>query len=102
MDIDIQRHGRITEATVSWEPEPSLLPLKGHGTSRVSKADVYLAEIGENIAVGRAIQDLGRQVEAIGNAQCVTKAEYARVTHLIDRRAEARGVAEMIKRHGNG
>jgi hypothetical protein len=83
MGIKIQSHGRIIDATVTTSAAPATQGIEGHGTARCSKTDVYLAEIGETIAVGRAYQDLGRKIVAIGNAQCVTKAEYKRVSHLI-------------------
>lgn len=85
---DIQQHGSITEVTVTWEPA-GMLGFKGHGSSRCSKNDVYLAEIGETIALGRAIQDLGRKVEMLGHSQCVTKDEFRRANHLLERRRAA-------------
>jgi hypothetical protein len=99
MEIKTVRHGRITEATVTAEffDQVRMEGVVGRGTAFRSKNDVRLDEIGETIAIGRAIQDFGRQVEARGHAQCVTKDEYARVQALIDKRTAARiasGVAE--------
>jgi hypothetical protein len=90
MVIDTERHGRVTSVTVTWVPDQDTIGFKGYGSSLRSKGDVELAEIGETIALGRAIQDLGRQVEASGHSQCVSKSEYARVMHLIVRRVNAR------------
>lgn len=83
--INVQRHGSITEVTAAWGEG-----LSGSGSSRCSKHDVFLAEIGETIALGRAVADLGRKIELFGHAQCVTKDEFCRVNHLLERRKAAR------------
>jgi hypothetical protein len=87
MGVQVARHGRITEVEVTWSGAPSAAGLTGHGTAFRSKNDVRLDEIGDTIAIGRALQDLGYQIECSGHAQCVTKDEYARVKHLVDRRS---------------
>jgi hypothetical protein len=99
MDIKMARRGRVTEATVAWLSDD--MHLEGHGSTLRSKNDVNLDTVGVTIALGRALQDLGRKIEANGHAQCVTKEEYARVMHLEDQRAEERAIKAVIKRHGN-
>jgi hypothetical protein len=96
MKVTIERHGRITEATVYLDvdvatykrPADATQPgyLLGHGSTLRSKDDVADPYVGETIAVGRAFQDLGRKVEAIGHAGCVTKDEFERVNDLLVRR----------------
>jgi len=82
MDVHIEHHGRVTEAEVSH------FGFTGHGSALRSKNDVNLDEIGGTIATGRAMQDLGRQIEMSGHVQCVTKEEYGRVMSLINRRLD--------------
>lgn len=57
----------------------------GRGVARTSPGDVFDPEVGRIIALGRAIQDFGRQVEADGEAAVVSKAEFARVVDHIRR-----------------
>ena len=85
MDYLVKRHGRMTEVTVSPDPSSNLDHFEGYGQSLRSKADVASAKIGETIALGRALQDLGRQIEQSGHAQCVTKDEMARVKRIMQR-----------------
>ena len=99
IDVDVQRHGRVTETTVTWNTVSVIGPI-GHGSALRSKCDVELAEIGEIIALGRAIQDLGKKIEASGHALCVTKDEYERVMRLADAREDERAVKAAVTRHG--
>jgi hypothetical protein len=71
----------------------------GHGSALRSKNDVRLDEIGETIALGRAFQSLGRQIEASGHAQCVTKEEYQRVANLMEQRppSASRALREFVR-----
>src|ERR1035437_3370254 len=83
------RRGRVTEVTMFVGADQAGLPgfyFNGHGSALRSKNDVRLDEIGETIALGRAFQDLGQQIEAIGHSKCVTKEEYQRVALLQYRR----------------
>src|ERR1035437_612734 len=98
LGIRYEHRGRVTEAYVRWEPAGHL-GFCGHGSALRSKKDVAFSDVGDNIALGRAIQDLGIQVEMIGHAQCVTKDEYARVTHLMERRPPSASMAlrEMVE-----
>lgn len=78
------RIGNETFVTVAPDTE-SLLGdsnISGYGTSRCMAADVYDAEIGEGIALGRAIQDFGRQVEQAFLQRVVTAEEFGRVMAL--------------------
>jgi len=92
------RDGRITEAEVTWSGHPSAMGFVGRGKAFRFKNDVRLDEIGDTIAVGRALQDLGLWIEAHGHAQCVTKDEYARVMSLVDNRDAARLAAPEKKK----
>lgn len=78
------RIGNETFVTVAPD-EDSLLGdtgLIGHGVARCNVTDIYDAEIGEGIALGRAIQDFGHQVEAAFNSRTVTVEEFHRVMAL--------------------
>ena len=74
--------GRITTVTVTKDG------FTGLGRATCSKTDVYSAEIGEQIALGRALIDLGLAVEVAGNARTVTKDELRRV-RAIEREGSA-------------
>lgn len=78
------RIGNDTFVTVAADAESLLgdTQISGHGTSRCMASDVYDAEIGEGIALGRAIQDFGRQVEQAFLARVVTTEEFHRVMAL--------------------
>jgi Domain of unknown function (DUF1876) len=107
MNIHFARHGRITEATVWADPDgiAHTVGIVGQGTATRSKNDIRLDEIGETIALGRAIQDFGRQVEMRGHAACVTKEEYDRVNALIDKRDQAiitEGITKSLRRSLKG
>ena len=85
LDIRYERHGRVTEAYVKLSP-PTHPGFYGHGSALRSKKDVEFHDVGDNVALGRAFQDLGQQIEAIGQSKCVTKDEYGRVALLQYRR----------------
>ena len=96
------RRGRVTEVAVYVGADQAGLPgfyFQGHGSALRSKNDVRLDGIGETIALGRALQDFGRQIEASGHAQCVTKDEYQRVTNLMEQRppSASRAMREFVR-----
>lgn len=57
--------------------------LTGEGTAKCRKEDVFSASIGETIALGRAVEALGRQMTERGTAAVVTNDELVRVTNLL-------------------
>lgn len=84
--------GRVTHVAVAADEDSLLanLPIVGEGMAICRRDDVFDAEIGEGIALGRAIADFGRQVTEAFQARVVTKDEYARV---VDHMARATDVA---------
>ena len=71
------------KTTVLVMPSPGSmldgLGLVGYGTARCRPDDLYSASTGELIALGRAIQDFGQRVEALGCAESVSQADVERV-----------------------
>jgi hypothetical protein len=79
----IERQGVVTRVRLRFEP-PNDKSIRALGVTHCSKNDVFSAEVGEAIALGRALKDLGAKIEARGNAACVTKKEYSKVMHMWD------------------
>lgn len=76
MRVDIVFDGRRTEAHVTIESgTPNLC---GLGTARCREDDHYDPRIGGDIALGRALQELGERVEAEA-ARLVVTEEQARL-----------------------
>ncbi|MCQ4082055.1 DUF1876 domain-containing protein [Streptomyces sp. RB6PN25] len=50
----------VTKARVTLDTNTS--HLAGHGTARISPHDLQVPEIGDELAAGRALADLGRQL----------------------------------------
>ncbi len=76
-----------TTTTVTVEAELGTLleesGITGTGQARCRPDDMFSLETGEGIALGRAMQDYGRQVEAEALKWTVTKDEFARVAFYI-------------------
>ena len=76
------RSGRVISVEVSAEIGSTIyadgLVGKGHAVCR--KEDHFVQGIGERIALGRAMQDLGAQLEAKWSALSVTQAAYVAQT----------------------
>lgn len=86
MIVQFKHEKRVTKATVFAEPGTLLEPMNivGHGEAKCRKDDVFSPAVGELIALGRAQQDFGRQVEEIGHFGVVSFTEAERVlTSLI-------------------
>lgn len=81
MIIQFERKGRVTKATVFAEPGTLLEPagIVGHGEAKCRKDDIFSTTTGELIALGRAQQDFGKQVENVGHAGVVSIDEALRV-----------------------
>lgn len=75
------RDGLKTTVLVLADPDSQLggLGLTGYGTARCRPDDLYVEATGELIALGRAIQDFGQRVEAMGCAESVSYADVERV-----------------------
>lgn len=71
--------GRITIVEVFPADDSTTAGLIGKGETRCRPEDAYSPLIGEIIALGRAVQDLGRKCEEIGLARTVTNEEVERV-----------------------
>jgi len=56
--------------------------ITGVGSAKCRKADVFDKQTGEGIALGRAIEDFGRQVTARWEARVVTNDEFDRVVKM--------------------
>ena len=84
--VRFERHGRHTVALIVDDDGEEIIFARGE-TLR-SKADVACEEVGNMIALGRAFQAWGRQVEQWGHEHCVTKVEFARVKEIMDWRSE--------------
>lgn len=59
------------------------LRIVGRGVARCKPDDVYVRATGERIALGRAMQDFGRQVEAAGCAESVCVEDVGRVLNAL-------------------
>lgn len=64
MLFNATHQGRTTTVTVFAEDGSALAGMTGAGIARCRPEDVLIPEVGEAIALGRAIQDLGSKVEA--------------------------------------
>lgn len=75
------RVGTDTIVTVAADEDTVLadLNLSGTGVARLRPGDFDVPVTGERIAMGRAIQDFGRQVEEAGLNESVCKCEIERV-----------------------
>lgn len=69
--------------TTTVEVTDRLLGITATGVSRCRPGDIFSAETGKMIAAGRAAQDWGRRLEAIGEARSVTLDEFNRVLVLV-------------------
>lgn len=67
-DAAVLRDGREVTAVLRLEAD-----LVGTGTARCKPGDHFDARIGKYIAIGRAMQDLGRQLEEHGAARSITE-----------------------------
>jgi hypothetical protein len=72
--------GLVTTVEVASDERTltSDLRVTGRGVARCKADDFYARTTGERIALGRAIQDFGRQVEAAGLAESVSLADIDR------------------------
>lgn len=84
MLADIAHQGRTTTVTVIAEPGSICQGLSGTGVARCRPEDVFVPEVGEAIALGRAIQDLGRQVEQDGVECSYSEADLARAFEMLE------------------
>lgn len=72
------------ETIVQFIPEPDSQAegLIGTGRTRCAPTDVYTAEVGQRIAFGRAMKDLGRHIESEGLSAVVSNKD---VKGLLDK-----------------
>lgn len=81
------RVGNDTIVTVAADPAhdtlTSDLGITGHGVARLRPGDFDVPATGQRIALGRAIQDYGAQVEAAGLDESVCGCEVERVIHAL-------------------
>lgn len=61
VDIVIGEDGQTTHADVRLRPGENA-PLRAEGTARCNPADVNVPEIGDELAVARALSDLSHQL----------------------------------------
>lgn len=75
-----EREGLLTRVFVIADEDSTTadLGITGTGEARCRPDDFYVAMTGERIALGRALQDFGRQVEAAGCAESVSNADMHR------------------------
>jgi hypothetical protein len=77
--------GAVTTTTVTAEPG-SLLDgygIVGEGVARCRSNDVYSRSIGEDLAIARAIQDFGRQIEEKALDRTVSLDDADRVLAIV-------------------
>ena len=81
--------GRTTVVEVSADEESLTFPegITGVGSALCRKSDVFDPKTGEGIALGRAIEDFGRQVAAKWDARVITYEQLEKVTALFIRQA---------------
>lgn len=72
---------RGAETIVQFVPEPDsdAEGLVGTGRTRCAPTDAYQAEIGQRIAFGRALKDLGRHIESEGMSAVVSNKDVKRL-----------------------
>lgn len=96
--LSITTHdGLRTEVHVTSDPDSLTagLGIVGHGEARCRPTDLFVRSTGDLIALGRAIQDFGRQVEAVGLEESVGVDEVERVLNAVTL-ATADAVAEAL------
>jgi len=83
----VTRDGRTTTVRTTSDATGDHLPeldtLVGTGVARCRRDDVQSGRVGTTIALGRALQDLGRQLEAAGLARTVSLDEMDRVADIL-------------------
>ena len=86
MNYTAEFDGNITRVEVFAGPSSdlALLGITGRGEARCRPEDSFSETTGQLIAIGRAIQDFGRQVTEFGDSTVVTKADVARVIDHIE------------------
>jgi hypothetical protein len=83
VNIITAQDGPKTFATVAPHPGAPLaaLGVTGQGVARCRPGDLQVQAHGELISIGRALQDLGQKVEAIGLDASICEAD---VMHVLD------------------
>lgn len=76
VSVRIKREGLTTRVAVLAAGKV------GNGEASCARGDVYSERIGEGIALGRALQCLGLEIETATQRTCVTKREVARVNRF--------------------
>ena len=76
VSVRIKHEGLTTKAIVMAAGKV------GNGEASCARGDVYSERIGEGIALGRALQCLGLEIETATQRTCVTKREMARVNRF--------------------
>lgn len=78
MNANIRRQGRATVVelivTVGALSEEKIIAV---GRAVCAKEDHYVSKVGERIALARALQDFGRQLEERWEPRVITKAQLA-------------------------
>lgn len=62
---------------------PGRPAVHGRGSSKCCAEDVFSAQVGVDLALGRAIKDAGDQIAHAASLRVVTKDELARVRALL-------------------
>lgn len=89
--------GPKTTVTVIADEGSRTAPFQitGVGVARCRPDDLYVAATGELIALGRAMADYSRQIEALGLESSVSNADVVRVgAAIIARDVEQHGVSD--------
>lgn len=83
--ISLTSHvGSTTIVTVGAEPGTVLEGYSATAKARCAPTDVYVPEVGTMIALGRAIQELGRQVEDDALSLTITKDDMAKALDTLE------------------
>lgn len=86
MIVAIKRTGRTITVEVAAEDQFGDEKIVGVGEASCSSQDHFVEKIGQRIALGRAIQDLGKKMESRWDARVVTKEELAERKRLQEER----------------
>ena len=83
MDVTFTHDGPITIAEVTADPSSLLAGRSATGIARCRNTDVFVPEIGEAIALGRAIKNLGDAVECEAVGASFTHEDIMRAFEIL-------------------
>lgn len=84
MDAICTHDGPTTVCTITADPASLLAGMSATGIARCRSTDVFVPEIGETIALGRAIKSLGEMVEQDGVTASFSVEDFHRAAEIFE------------------